>query len=157
MCFLWGPWKLADHIFLNCSCPLLHALMHKHIWSASFTVIDRWKSVCNQNLLFLPSWAPEHKSGIVRIRDDRTNVFLQHHTFFTVVCLQLWTSPSSCPCCLFLARLRASFLSVSLLTASYTVSATSCCQRSEITRGKFLYSSWSLSSSWNPEAEKTIH
>lgn len=65
--------------------------------------------------------------------------------------------PSSWPCCLFFARLRASFLSVSELTASYTVSATSCCQRSEMTRGKFLYRSWSLSSNWEQKGGVVCH
>lgn len=57
-------------------------------------------------------------------------------------------SPSSWPSCLFLAFLRASSLSVSALTASKTVSVTSCCHRSEMVSGKLRYSSWSLSSSW---------
>uniref|UniRef100_A0A6B0UZ86 Putative secreted protein n=1 Tax=Ixodes ricinus TaxID=34613 RepID=A0A6B0UZ86_IXORI len=43
-----------------------------------------------------------------------------------------------------------SSLSASRLTVSKTVSAISCCHRSEITTGKFLYSSWSASVSLIP-------
>jgi len=46
-----------------------------------------------------------------------------------------------------------SILSVSALMASNTVSATSCCQRSETTIGKFLYRSWSASVSWNESTQ----
>ena len=51
------------------------------------------------------------------------------------------------PSSIFLAFFFISCLSCSWFTVSNIVSAISCCHRSEIVTGKFLYSSWSASES----------